>query len=171
MSSGDTLHSSQKQKIGVFIKSFLDSSQYRQIREYHENLTGGWWGALFPFLEVAYHPYCTSTESSNSNEVLDLKLLCIEMGIFSLQVALLGEKEKLVLTKEGSLDFVVCLPWCLPQGSRAQQQAVELVSYLRHEKQLVRPPSLLNIAKAKLAAMCFGLKKMINSYSIQDLLS
>lgn len=73
-----------------------------------------------------------------------------------------------MLIREGMVNYITCLPWCLAQGSRAHLQACELVSHLREDTQL-QPPSLLNIAKAKLAFMHYGLKKMLDMHSIHDL--
>ena len=62
--------------------------------------------------------------------------------------------------QHGLLDFVVSLPWVMPAGTRAHTRACAVVSYMS-EKMVLQPPSLINIARAKLAIMHFGLKKIL----------
>lgn len=98
-----------------------------------------------------------------------LFLQCIEVGVVSLQNMLFGEKICKVLQDEKLVDFVVCMPWFLPSGSRPQHRACDLVRSLATFMKL-EPPSLVNIARAKLAADTFGLERTLNAYSIHDLI-
>lgn len=165
------MSSVMKTRIIAFMENTID-----KIRGQHQEIRDAMGGALrttlFPVLEQVYHSvsgsdlgHCNLTEFENQK----FELVSIEVGIFWLHISLMNEADKSLLTQEGSLDYVVCLPWCLPQESRPQQQAAKLVSYLSQEMQL-QPPSLLKLAKAKLASMHFGLKKMLSTHSIQDLL-
>lgn len=164
-------------RINKFLREALAKADIDAAHRYlHERLSG-WIGTMKGLAKLAYYPYknprfsCTRPYYTEKHKRTTrwLEQRCIEAGVVSLHIALLGEVEKQVLTKEGLVDYIVCLPWCLPQGSRAQQRACDLISYLSHEMQL-QPPSLLNLAKAKLASMHFGLKKMLNTFSMQDLL-
>lgn len=142
----------------------------------HEKLCG-WIGTLKGLINLAYYPYnnprfsCVQTYYSekHTSTVRHLEQRCVEVGVVSLHIALLGDIEKQVLVKEGLTDYVVCLPWCIPKESRSYHRATSMISYLRGTMQL-QPPSLLNLAKAKLASMYFGFKKMLNTFSMQDLL-
>lgn len=124
-------------------------------------------------LAMAYYPYsnpefsCVQPYYSerHQNMCRDLEQKCIEAGLANLYIALTSDEDDV---DNDTVDFVTCLPWYLHQGSRAQQQACKLVAHLGEELQL-QPPSLLNIAKARLASMHFGLKKVLKVYSIQDL--
>lgn len=98
-----------------------------------------------------------------------LFLQCVEVGIISLQNMMCGEETRKVLEDEEMGDFVVCLPWFLPSGSKPQLRACELVKSLANFVKL-EPPSLANIARAKLAADTFGLEHMLSVYSIHDLI-
>ena len=143
----------------------------------HERLSG-WIGTMKGLANLSYYPYinprysCIQSYYSKKHKrtTKQLQLQCVEVGVVSLHIALLGEVEKQVLVKEGLVDYIVCLPWCLPRESRAHHRASDMISYLKGQMQL-QPPSLLNLAKAKLASMHFGLKKMLNTFSMQDLFS
>lgn len=139
---------------------------------------GNWFGfaSIRNLLAMAYYPYsnpefsCVQPYYSDQHKKMgrELEQQCIDVGLANLYIALICKCQQQMVIKEGMLDYVTCLPWCLPQGSRAHQQACELVSYLREDAQL-QPPSLLNIAKAKMAFMHFGLKKMLDMRSLRDL--
>jgi hypothetical protein len=98
-----------------------------------------------------------------------LFLQCVEVGIISLQNMMCGEETRRVLQDEKMGDFVVCLPWFLPSGSKPQQRACELVRSLANFVKL-EPPSLANIARAKLATDTFGLEHMLSVYSLHNLI-
>lgn len=139
---------------------------------------GNWFGfaSIRNLLAMAYYPYsnpefsCVLPYYSDQHKKMgrELEQQCVVVGLANLYIALICKCQQQMLIREGMVDFVTCLPWCLSQGSRAHQQACELVSHLREDTPL-QPPSLLNIAKAKLAIMHFGLKKMLDTHSIHDL--
>ena len=140
---------------------------------------GNWFGfpSIRNLLAMAYYPYtnpelsCVLPYYSDRHKKMcrELEQQCINVGLANLYIALTCKCQQQALIGQGMVDFVTCLPWCLPQGSRAHQQACEIVSHLQEDTQL-QPPSLLNTAKAKLAFMHFGLKKMLDTHSIQDLI-
>ena len=103
-------------------------------------------------------------------DVNDLLLQCAEVGVISLQNMMLREETRNILEKEEQIDFIVCMPWFLPQDSNPQKRACQLVTALGNVMKL-EPPSLLNIARAKLAADTFGLEQMLNTYSLHDLIN
>ena len=146
-------------------------------RDLLHNYFGNWFGfaSIRDLLAMAYYPYsnpefsCVHPYYSERHEEMgrELEQQCIEIGLASLHIALTCPCQQRALVNEGIIDFVTCLPWCLSQGSEVWQQACKLVSLLREEMQL-QPPSLLNMAKARLASMHFGLKKVLNTYTIHD---
>ena len=77
-----------------------------------------------------------------------------------LRYELVGEYQRTCVVENGLLDYVVCLPWTVEVGSRAHSRACELLSFLRGEMTL-QPPSLINLARAKLAGMHFGLRQIL----------
>ena len=109
----------------------------------------------------------TSSPISYTVNLRNLLLQCSEVGVISLQNMTLGEETRGILEKEGLLDFVVCMPWFLPPGSKPQKRARDLVRSLSR----LEPPSLVNIARAKLAADTFGLEKMLNTHSVHELVN
>jgi len=90
--------------------------------------------------------------------------------VFSLQNMLSGTQVREILIQEELVDYVVCMPWYVPPGSHAQNRARELVSYLGQTMQL-QPPRLVTMVRAKLAALHFGLEKVLRTTSIHALLA
>lgn len=154
----------------------LEHSNHEAVRKHYNEHQDYTREKFLPLLEIAYYPYvnpefsCSAPHYTERHNAMarQLELLCIEAGVFNLQLALLGEEERASFEKKGLIDFIICLPWCLPHGSRAHHQATELVSYLSGEMEL-QPPSLLNLAKAKLASTHYGLRKMLGTLlSLKD---
>lgn len=164
-------------RISIFLQESLDKDDIYAAHYFLHKHLSGWIGTLKGIASLAYYPYqnprfsCTQSYYSEKHKrtTRQLEQRCIEVGVVSLHIALLGEVEKKILVKEGLVDFIICLQWCLPRGSRAYHRACGMIDYLRGQMQL-QPPSLLNLAKARLASMHFGLKKILNTFSMQDLL-
>ena len=76
-----------------------------------------------------------------------------------LHIEVIGERERTRVVERGLLDYIVCLPWTVEAGSRAHRHACELVRFLRSKMTL--PPSLINLARAKLSVMHFGLRRIL----------
>ena len=70
---------------------------------------------------------------------------------------------------EGLLDYTVALPWIYPKHWQERAEATRLVNFLSQHMQL-QPPSLINLTKARLASMHFGLEKVLKTGSVHDLL-
>lgn len=167
--------------LAQFISNFLSEATPKEIRD-HEVKNGYKWSTVTPFVKVAYYPYQNrslsmdihkDTVSDLDNDAANLKMLavhCIEMGVFSMQNVLHDEEIRDVLEREGLIDYIICMPWNVPQEGRVQQRAKELVVFLSQHRQL-QPPSLINMTKARLAALHFGLDKVLSTYSVHELLS
>ena len=106
---------------------------------------------MFPIMRLVYSPL-----SHTSSDLADM--LCLEVGILSLQVKLQGDNGRKVLIKQGLLDYLVCLPWFIPERHRAHRRAHSLLDMVGAHMPL-QPPSLNNIVRAKLAVTSCGLKK------------
>ena len=74
------------------------------------------------------------------------------------------------MVQEKLVDYITCMPWYVPPRSRAQERASELVSRLGQTMQL-QPPRLVTMVRAKLAALHFGLEKVLTTFSVHELLS
>ena len=158
-----------------FIKLFFKTADHQVIRQ-HEAKYGFVWPTIVPFVNLAYFPYLNPKyipSRFNSDEyqtTRQLQLLCIEAGVFSLQNMLSGNQVREILIQEELVDYVVCMPWYVPPGSHAQKRAHELVSCLGQTMQL-RPPRLVTMVRAKLAALHFGLEKVLRTSSVPALLA
>ena len=173
----------QKSTLAQFISNFLDEATPKQIRD-HEVKNGYKWSTVTPFVKLAYYPRFnrelsmeihrdTASTHAQDSMTVDLNMLavhCIEMGVFSMQNVLHDEEIRDVLVCEGLVDYIVCMPWNVPQESRVQQRATELVTFLSQHIQL-QPPSLVSVTKARLASLHFGLERVLNTLSVHDLLS
>ena len=158
-----------------FIKLFFKTADHQMIRQ-QEAKCGFVWPTIFPFVNLSYFPYLNpkyipSCSSSDEHQTIrQLQLLCIEAGVFSLQNMLSGSQAREILIKEELVDYVVCMPWYIPPGSRAQTRAHELVSCL-HQTMQLQPPRLVTMVRAKLAALHFGLEKVLRTTSVHALLA
>ena len=172
----------QKSTLAQFISNFLNEATPKQIRD-HEVKNGYKWSTVIPFVKLAYYPRFnrefsmevhrdTASTNAQNNVTVDLNMLavhCIEMGVFSMQNVLHDEEIRDVLVHEGLVDYIVCMSWNVPQESRVQQRAKELVAFLSQHMQL-QPPSLVSVTKARLASLHFGLDRVLNTLSIHHLL-
>lgn len=185
----------QKITIAKFISGFLNEATPNEIRN-HEVKNGYKWSTVIPLVKVAYYPRhsrkfsmevhrdtdpdaCDSMRDPDTIDTHDkdsaaalnmLAVHCIETGVFSMQNVLHDEEIRDVLVHEGLVDFITCMPWNVPQESRVQQRARELVTFLSQHMQL-QPPSLVNMTKARLASLNFGLDKVLNTHSVHELLT
>ena len=174
----------QKLTIAQFMSDFLNEATPKEIRD-HEVKNGYKWSTVTPFVKVAYYPHLNkelsmdvhkdtnTTDTQTDDDLVKLNMLsihCKEMGVFSMQNVLHDEDIRDVLVREGLLDYIICMPWNVPQESRVKLRAKELVVYLSQHMQL-QPPSLVNVTKARLASLHFGLDRVMNTFSVHELLS
>ena len=96
----------------------------------------------------------------------NLQQVSTETIVFSLRVMFMNEDSRKGLMKEKLCDFIVCLPSYLPDS--LHEKAKELVSMLGAQMQL-QPPKLSQLAKARLAKMYFGLERMLQVHSVNEL--
>ena len=151
-----------KGKIYCFMEEFLKVAEPSTIRQ-HRDKYGICCVDLLPTVSLPFSPLGTPTHNANLKQ---LKQMCVEFGILCLRYELLGEYQRRCVVESGLLDYLVCLPWTVEPGSRAHERARELVQFLMGEMSL-QPPSLLNLAKAKLATMHLGLRRILNM-SVHD---
>ena len=138
----------------AFVESVLTEIDHEQLSKYFLAAHGYVWQDLLPYMKLVY-TVCNPRQSP-------FHLNCLEIAILGLQLALAKDAERRVLQQQGLLDYCVCLPWHLPARSKAQQRARSVVDMVGSHIQL-QPPSLSIIVKSKLAAIHFGLEKILNS--------
>ena len=161
---------SQLKSINTFMAEFLN---YIDITELHQFETerGIYWVTMQPHVRVAYTPLPSAAHRKSPQQASkigrhrdehELLLHCIDLAMVSIHVMTLNPENRDVLVREGLLDYVQCLPWHMPLESKARKRAVQLV--LKLKDMLVHPPTLANIARAKLAAAHFGLDAVLHKH-------
>lgn len=123
-------------------------------------------GSSLPSLTSLYHPEIDH-ESTNSPSMKKLREVCTDTLLHTLHICL-GRQDNLdVLVNENLLDYVVSLPWIVPEASRSRALVVvqEVSKFIQ-----LQPLSLCSLAKAQLAKMKYGLRQVIMVVSISDLL-
>ncbi|KAL5516368.1 hypothetical protein EMCRGX_G001667 [Ephydatia muelleri] len=146
-------------------------ADYKELRKW-EDENGYSWKKFLPYLRMAYFPYHAkrSVQACGSDPLYrNFQMMCIETGIFSLQLMMSGEKERKIIEEQGLLDYIICLPSVLPKNSSAQKRAKDLVAMLGKEVHL-QPPSLNTMARARLAVTYFGVERALKTPA-QELLS
>ena len=138
-------------QITTFLDGFLCNVDSNLLHKWAVKVNGFRWQDIFPVMRLVYSPL-----SHISSDLADM--LCLEVGILGLQIILGRDDERQVLIKQGLLDYLVCLPWFIPERHRAHRRAHSLLDMVGAHVSL-QPPSLNTIARAKLAATSCGLKK------------
>ncbi len=142
-----------QQQIYNFMADFLQKATYQDIME-GEIKQHCIWTTLVPYVKLLYHP-------SSSSSGLDM--LSLQTILLSLQNMLGRENHIKILLSEGLEDFITCSPSYVPESLKPQ--AKEMVQIVRSGMQL-QPPKLVNLAKAKLAKMYFGLESVMLGTSL-----
>ena len=147
------------------IELFLQATSYEKIRE--EEINIGYSRLIFiPYVKLAYIP---SPLQAGQTSFRKLQLVSLQLAIFALQNMLSREDHRQILLKEGLLDFVVCMPQYVPPSLRPQ--AEELVQMVVSSPDIPEgPPTLLNLVKARLAKMYFGLEQVL-SLSVGEIMA
>lgn len=142
----------------------LRSTTPRQLMEFEENRRFSW-SVFLPYLRLAYAPNVPQT---GLDSLLNkLQLLALELVLFWLQNTLGRPGHRETLTEEGLSEYIICLPWFVPEALRDSADA--LVSAFVG-KAPISPPRLSTLARGKLAKMHFGLEKVIKAVSGHELL-
>ena len=124
------------------------------------------WGSSLPSLTSLYRP--DDVESQVATPIMEKLLkLCIQTLLHVLRIILGCHTNLIILLNEDLFDYALCLPWIVPSHSHAK--ALEVVQEVCKLTQ-VQPSSLQSLAKAKLAKMEYGLRRVLLAVSISDLL-
>ena len=147
------------------MEAFLQTNNYEKIREVETSLESTC-STFIPYVKLAYIPNAPPEERSFVGK---LQLVSLQLAIFALQNWLGREDHRQILLKEGLLDFVVCMPQYVPPSLRPQ--AEELVQMVVSSPDIPEgPPKLLNLVKARLAKMHFGLDEIL-SLSVGEIMA
>lgn len=152
------------QTISEEMKSLLQSTSYKTIR--NSELSQKYvWSTYIPYIKLLYMPGVPEVNGPFSQ----LQLLSLEIVIFALQNMLGRENHREFLRGEGLLDFVACCPQYVSPLLRPR--AMELVRIVVSNPNISEgPPKLLNLVKAQLAKVHFGLERVL-SLSVSEIVT
>ncbi len=146
------------------MECLLTSTTPLQLMQFEEKKRFSW-SVFFPYVRLVYSP--NVPRPGLDPPLARLQLLSLEMVLFWLRNTLGQASHREILAKEGLSDYVICLPWFMPEASR--DNACALVSVFMGEA-CVSPPRLSTLARGKLAKMHFGLERVIKAVSGHELL-
>ena len=139
-----------------FMEDFLKIATYQTLRE--GEITHWYvWSTFLPYIKLMYFPDSIQERSETMNR---LHMLSLQTALLSLQNMLGRDNHREVLLKESLEDYITCMPTYLPGPLRGQ--AEELVQVVRGGLLQLQPPTLVNLVKAKLAKLHFGLVRVVN---------
>ena len=142
-----------------FMKRFLKKHTFQQIIEV-EKEAGYSWSTLTPLMSLVYCNETINNDSKKQELAKELHSTGINVGLFSLNVMCTTATGIEVLEKEGLVDFLISLPWCVKEEHR--QSADEIVaSFAGNAGTTTKPPRLLNMAKARIATMGLTLNELL----------
>ena len=161
-----------KKAVYYFMTNFLQTADHKGMQKcsVQQGIMYSNSDLVLP-LSLSYSPLVPTTyyTPANNRIMTELKQLCIEFGVLHTHCILSDTYTKNSLLKSELLNYIVCLPWVLADGSEAQRRAQALVASLAEEMEL-QPPPLLTLSRAKLAKIHFGLKKAM-TMSVQEMVA
>eukprot|EP00731_Ephydatia_muelleri_P036072 Em0198g6a len=148
------------QPILSFMEEFLLTPNY--IADAMQEVNGFVWTTFLPHVRLLY------TQEEEIERASALKLCSLEIVLLGLHSMLRRKNHCMVILNEGLVDYIVCLPSHVPETLRSKAQG--LIQLLSSEGNIaVHPPRLINLAKAKLAKMYFGLE-FVHSTPINEIM-
>lgn len=140
-----------------------------ELRAY-EVEEGVYWQTFLKCVEFLYFPSSSIDVTNNFADGLEIKelhQLGIGMLLHYLQSALGKNEHVEIMVEEKLVDFIIALPWNIPNfhEDKAKHVVRELAKIYP-----VQPLSLSSLAKAKLAKSTWGLKKIMEIQSFQELI-
>eukprot|EP00731_Ephydatia_muelleri_P038811 Em0921g2a len=148
------------QPILSFMEEFLLTPNY--IADAMQEVNGFVWTTFLPHVRLLY------TQEEEIELASALKLCSLEIVLLGLHSMLRRKNHCMVILNEGLVDYIVCLPSHVPETLRSKAQG--LIQLLSSEGNIaVHPPRLINLAKAKLAKMYFGLE-FVHSTPINEIM-
>ena len=142
------------QPILSFMEEFLQTPNYIEVTM--QELNDFVWSTILPHVRLLY------TQDEEIKLASALKLCSLEIILLGLHSMLRRENHCRVILNEELVDYIMCLPSHVPETLRSKAQA--LIQLLSSEGNIaVHPPRLINLAKAKLAKMYFGLEFVLST--------
>ena len=142
------------QPILSFMEEFLLTPNY--IEDAMQDLYNFVWSTFLPHVRLLY------TQDEEIELASALKFYSLEIILLGLHSMLRRKNHCMAILNEGLVDYIVCLPSHVPETLRSKAQG--LIQLLSSEGNIaVHPPRLINLAKAKLAKMYFGLEFVLST--------
>ena len=136
--------------------SFLDQTVSSLACKY-EKERGTIWATLLPYVKLVFLPE-TPQHFSECPSLTELQVLSLRVVLFFLHSKMSVERYHSLLRKEELVDFVLCMPWHVPDACRGE--AANVASDLSTAMGGLQPPRLLSLAQAKLAKCSIGLERV-----------
>ena len=149
-----------QQRIHDSMEDFLKQATYQDIMK-EEVASYYVWSTFLPYIKLIYLPESPKTTGQ-------LHLLSLQAILLSLQNMLGRNNHKELLFKEGLEDYITCMPAYVP--APLKEQAKELVRIVGSDTIQLQPPKLVNLAKAKLAKLHYGLDDILHK-SVREILA
>lgn len=153
-----------QQRIHDSMDDFLKTTTYQAVME-GEVKNYYVWSTLLPYIKLMYLPESQSPKTKTTEQ---LHMLSLQTILLSLQNMLGRDNHKELLFKEGLEDYITCMPAHVP--APLKEQAKELVRIVASDTIQLQPPKLVNLAKAKLAKLQFGLECVLHK-SVREILA
>ena len=158
------------EKLVIFMDAFFQTTNAKVVHELEKTRhPHAGWTPFFPYLKVLLSPMksrpdvksrVNEVESVTISQLLDLSM---ETMLFVIHVMAIASpyKARCQLLEEKTLPYALCLPANVPRRLVSSARAV--VSELRKDSAKPVPIPKLNVmARAKLGAIHFGLKKVMD---------
>ncbi len=163
LSSPELIAPDNVNPLATRMKWLLHSTTPQQVMEFEVKRRFSW-SVFLPYLRLLYAPNIPRVGVGSL--VASLQLLALEVVLFWLRSSLGRPSHRDILIDEGLLDYVICLPWFVPEALRDSARA--LVSVFMGGAS-ISPPRLSMLARGKLAKMHFGLERVIKAVSGHEL--
>ena len=156
-------------RVNEFITNFINSTTCEEVHD-AEIRTNYFWSTLKPIVKITYFHFKAHANQAIVKNYPILRSLYVNSmiaGVFSLGNMILKDNFRTILDQEGLTDFVVCLPWVLPQ------EVMDEFGDFAYSLQSVTKtaPKLVNLIKAKLAASLLSLDVTLRAEFVVSLMS
>lgn len=146
-----------RQRVFDFIRGFVERYTWNDIMDANQRLCTTY-ETFLPYIRLFYAPDPV-VMSGLEGDVSSLRSVCLSVVIILLQATLGRLENYSIMEKEGLVDYFTCIPFHVPKSLEAKARM--MITTCR--KGFFQPPSLVNMSKAMLARMHFGLELALHA--------
>ena len=149
-----------KTKTVEILSQFLSVARVQDITTLEEKYSYNWI-TILPFVEMLFAPIfgCNTVDTSiEAPGIEDCQHWSMCVALLALEVEMGRKINRELAVRQGLMDFMVCLPWGMPQ--KWQEGCEKVVQVFAADKKLL-VPKLASIAKVKLARCSLGLRELL----------